>query len=352
MSLQEQLTQLQQQIATEKQRGAEHDRFLVAQWEAQEAALLEQIMNEQVEQNHEVRIAESHQKVAYILDSLQVGGLTLRQLSAGEDEFELLYSKIVQLFEVQAESASNQIKGYEERESQLIRQNNNLQNRLTDAERENSRLSAWANEQETRANDAEAKRDAAVRAAEETKAENEQLKSWNDDLQLQIQRGVSGAIRVVDAEEEAKRAVEEQERIERVKAQRTIYDVVPDNDINPKNYTAKKVIDGEEINFNWTQKNSYIVLTDEAQVNSFRLQHQTQALPDSSLDHIATPPIENVVEESQFQEAGPDMAVSTSSDQEAVVSREEYTALRHEVTMLAVELKARGILPHNWEAVA
>jgi hypothetical protein len=61
-------------------------------------------------------------------------------------------------------------------------------------------------------------------------------------------------------------------------------------------------------------------------------------------------PATQETEVSQFQEeTGHGLVVPTSGVEETV-SRQEHEALRHEVTMLAVELKARGILPHNWEA--
>lgn len=315
----------------------------------------EQSQQQQVEQNHEERIAQSQQKVAFILDSLQVSGLTMRQLCAGDDEYELLRGKIQQLFEVQAESYSTQIRGYEEREIQLTRQNDNHQIRNNDLERENSRLAAYANELELRATDAESKRDAAMRELDDVKAQNEQLKSWNDDLHLQISRGAIGATRVIDPEEEARRAAEEEEKAARVRAQKTIYAVKPDREINPVNFTAKRVIDDEPITFNWTQRNSYIILDDEAKVLQFRLQHAPKPTEDDIPAIIEPPGVEPVVPVApQFQdetegETGLGMAVPASGEQETV-TRQEYDALRHEVTMIAVELKARGILPMGWEA--
>lgn len=110
--------------------------------------------------------------------------------------------------------------------------------------------------------DAEAKRDAAV----EEKRQREAKES--EDLAKMI------------ADEKAEKERREAES----KAKRTVYDLVPDSDINPKNYTAKLASTGETITFNWTQRNFYKVLTDENEVSQFRAEHsQASNLPDITL---------------------------------------------------------------------
>jgi hypothetical protein len=158
--------------------------------------------------------------------------------------------------------------------------------------------------------------------------------------------GVRAAIQVIDPEEQARREQEENERIERIKAQKTVYDVKGDRDINPVNFTAKRVIDGETVTFNWTQKNSYIILDDEQQVLQFRLQHAPK--PDeSNLPSIVEPPaVDAVIEEPQFPETTESTSqgglgmVDPAQGAGTAVSREDFEALKQRVERL--EQRARG----------
>jgi chromosome segregation ATPase len=299
----------------------------------------EQQQRELVEQNHESRLQESQSRIAQELDNLDFGGMTLRQMFSGEDEYQVVRIKFQRMLEDRDDAWSKNIKGYEEREIQLKAQNKYLQEVVVATEAENAQLHnnvirltndniRLAEEKE----DSDTKRDAAVREAESYRGEIEQLKSWNDDLRNQVALGVGGAIRIMDEAELERQKAEELERLERIKAQKTVYDLVPDNDINPKNYTAKRATDGEEVTINWTQLKSYIVLTDEEQVQQFRLQHQTQVLPDISMADITPAAVDQV--ESQFQtETGSELVVPTSGVEETV-SRQEFEALKADVEVL------------------
>jgi hypothetical protein len=117
--------------------------------------------------------------------------------------------------------------------------------------------------------DAESKRDAAMTEKKQREAQESQ--------------DLAKLIADENAEKERKAAED--------RAKRTVYDVVPDHDFNPKNFTAKLASTGETVTFNWTQKNFYTVLTDEAEVSQFRLQHAEQsAVPDPTLDHAVDVP--------------------------------------------------------------
>jgi hypothetical protein len=173
--------------------------------------------------------------------------------------------------------------------------------------------------------DAFAKRDAAV---EEKKQRDAQESA---DLQKMI------------ADEQA----EKERKAAEDRAKRTVYDVVPDNDINPKNYTAKLASTGETVTFNWTQKNFYTVLTDEAEVSQFRAQHAEQsAVPDPALDTpVDVPTIPAIPEvtapEAQFPkdpvQSGNEVDTGTSSTDgpsAETVTRAEHEALKARVDSL------------------
>jgi hypothetical protein len=171
--------------------------------------------------------------------------------------------------------------------------------------------------------DAFSKRDAAV---EEKKQRDAQESA---DLQKMI------------ADEQA----EKERKAAEDRAKRTVYDVVPDNDINPKNYTAKLASTGETVTFNWTQKNFYTVLTDEAEVSQFRLQHaeqSNQANPalDTPVEVPTIPAIPEVkpVQEAQFHEgtvqSGNEVdpgAPSADGPSAETVTRQEFESLRAEM---------------------
>jgi chromosome segregation ATPase len=329
-----QIEQLKQQIESGvSMHAAEMCRQQIAALET-ELEKVEQVdAQKQLEEKHENRVQESQTQIANILDNLEVGGLTMRQMCASEDDYQVLRIRFQKLYEQQADNFSKQIKGYEERELQLTRQNENLQDRINEVEEQSAKLAETISKLENERDDAEAKRDAAAREIESVKGEVQQLKSWNDDLRNQIALGVGGAIKVIDPEEKARQDAEEKERIERIKAQRTVYDLQPVEPINPKNYKAKRALDGETVTINWTQLRSYIVLEDEAEVSQFRLKHAPAVVPDISLVTPALPIVENQFQNEGNQPIGLPVSEDGSSGgvEESPVTRAEFEELKCEV---------------------
>lgn len=307
-----------------------------------ELVQIEQVdAQKQLEQKHETRVQESQTLIASILDNLEVGGLTMRQMCASEDDYQVLRIRFQKLYEQQADGFSQQIKGYEERELQLSRQNENLQARITEVEEESAKLAETISKLENERDDAEAKRDAAAREIESVREEVKQLKGWNDDLRTQIALGVGASLKVIDPDEKARQDAEENERVERIKAQRTVYDLQPVESINPKNYTAKRALDGETVTINWTQLRSYIVLEDEAEVSQFRIKHAPPVVPNHPLvipaPSLATAP----VTEQQFPSSNGNMDQSaTSATDGNGTSGDEGSSSDHE-TVSRSEFEAR-----------
>ena len=127
-------------------------------------------------------------------------------------------------------------------------------------------------------------------------SEIDRLNSHVDDLRKEIAVGARNAYTVIDSEEQGKQM---KELADRIKASRIhVYDVVPDSEINAKNYTAKRADNGEEVTYNWTQAKNYIEIKDAAEVERFREQFSNQnAVQDSTLGNDEIP---NVTQEETF----------------------------------------------------
>jgi cell division protein FtsB len=319
--IQNQIDYLNKQIESGvSMHAADTYRQQISVLETEKAQLVEL---EKLDQKHEIRVQESQTEIANILDNLEVSGLTMRQMCASEDDYQVLRIRFQKVYEQQADAFSKQLKGYEEREIQLTRQNESLQARNLEVEEENAKLSEengklsdMISKIENEREDAESKRDAAVRELESVRGEVKQLKEWNDDLRTQMALGVGGSLKVIDPEEKARQDAEEQERIERIKAQRTVYDLKGVEPINPKNYTAKRALDGETVTINWTQLRSYIVLEDQEEVNSFRLKHAPKENIEATIP--LDPPALPIITEQQFPES------NRSVDQQAACTSDGF----------------------------
>jgi hypothetical protein len=259
---------------------------------------------EEAEQNEaaqKVVIQEATQKADYFLDNLVVEGLTMSQLSASDEAYQLLrmavQSKIVEL-EGQAVndlkllelSHKEELRAAEDRELQLQRQNDELQKEINDGIKTTLELVGKlkkeqenGTEQALLRKDAESKRDAAMAKVDGLELLVSEKQAQIDILRTENAVGASKAPYVIDME--VQRA-QMKELADQIKASRIhVYDVKPDNDINPKNYTAKRADNDQEVSYNWTQRNKYIELKDEEEVNRFRQQHAEQsAVSNPTLD--------------------------------------------------------------------
>jgi chromosome segregation ATPase len=260
---------------------------------------------------------------------------------AGESEAEISLIAIQRMMEDEVSPLLEQIKGLEEQLLQEQRQNTYLQGRIKDADAKSDQLTAEVTQLRTDLADAEQKRDAAARELSDAQAKIEQLQSWNDDLQKQIAVGVSGAIRVIDPEEKARREAEEKAAAERMRIEKyTVYDVKPDNELNPRKYFAKRAYDNEPVEFLAFAKNAYTILNDESEVLQFRTEHQPESVAQDNTD-VAEPaqPVQtadNVGEqfqgEAEVPPVLPDVQAPTVDREVAseagtdVVSREEVDA--------------------------
>jgi hypothetical protein len=160
---------------------------------------------------------------------------------------------------------------------------------------------------------------------------------------------VRGAISVVDTEQQK---AEMEALAEKIKADKTIYDLVPDQTINPKNYTAKLASNGETITFNWTQKNSFIIIVDPNEVEQFRTKYaEKYNLSDIPLDGGNVEDEVKKPVEIPFPTADGALQLGNSTSekggesetQAAPVTEARFAALQERVTRLEVILDERAV---------
>jgi hypothetical protein len=230
------------------------------------------------EQAHIERVVQATDELADVIDNLDVGeGLTLRNYFDSEGDYQLITIAIKQSVSTKLAAFSEVIRGYEEREVSHERQISNLQQALKDANQAKADVQAEASAQvaalnqvivdkETENAELANKLFQASSDIDKAQTEIESLKA-----QLAAKNKVNEGTPELSAEERAKRVLEK-------KAEITVYNVVPDAELNPRNYTAILAATGETIQFTWLQKNRYIVV-DESAGLQFRTEFEAATKP-------------------------------------------------------------------------
>lgn len=245
----------------------------------------------------QTRIEEATAQAAYFLDNLVIEGMTMRELCAGEAEYQVLkisvQNKIISmaeessrlLAESQAEDAARQNELKKQIEIYKAKAEEESKEAAEDHETIRQLRVDLAQSQLER-NDFEAKLNNAG-------AEIERLNSQVDDLRKEIAVGARNAYKVSDVEQ----TEQLKQLADQIKASRIhVYDVVPDNVINPKNYTATRADNGEPVTYNWTQAKNYIEIKDAAEVERFRQQFANkEAVQDIPLDE----PVQDSLEQEE-----------------------------------------------------
>lgn len=218
----------------------------------------------------EQRIDAAKQVSIEAVNDMVIDGIPLIAFFPDEDSYHIVRSELENrlaaqaedfqaiIADIQAENA-DKLRASEDRELQLKRQNDELQGLAEKAQEYKSKFI----DADMAQKDAEKKRDAAFAQLEEIQIENEQLR---------VQLATISAPKKSTDEQEAERA----EAMRKFKLSRTVYNVTPDNDINPKNYSGYLATTGEEITYNWMQKNAYTVIG-ESEVEQFRAENNIQA---------------------------------------------------------------------------
>lgn len=266
---------------------------------AQEAELVAKQAQEETakeqEHEHEKRVNESLTTADQLLEQIE-----LKKYVGEGTEYQLLSIKIKRAFMGQIEELSkrlkeanigfnDQIRAAADREEQLQRQNELLQEEIKLVQQKEYQLTIELQDMTNR-------RDAAVAEAEEHKKENEQLKSWNQDLRTQIAVGVTGSMQVVDSEEVKRQEAELEAKL---KKERTIYNMEWTHPIKHTHRRAKLAINGEEIEFPYYEESKYVVIP-ENEVQQFRSQYPSEQ-PVAEVQEPVEAAVQDSVKEGDFQ---------------------------------------------------
>lgn len=316
-TLQEQLDEVNAKLSAEKDLGSQKDAEKIAVLEQQQADILKAIMDAtqatalaDQEQAIQLKIESETREVEYFLDNLEFDGVGMRELFVNEERYQLgrivVQGKLIEFIE----KYNDQIKIIQIENNQLQRQYDSLSSEYDKLVIEIGQVGNKLSEAIARAEDAESKRDAAVAKADGMEILVQEKQAQIDILRTENAVGAVNAPYVVDLEarREEARAIAESIKASRIK----VYDVTPDNVINPKNYTAKRVDNDEEVTYNWTQEKKYEVM-DTEQVLQFRNEHaQENNLPDLTL---VNPVISEVV--------APDITVTAEQFRSGMDSAQE-----------------------------
>ena len=363
MNLQEQLNDVQARMTAEKEKGLDRNPQLIAELEREEADLLKQIMDEekdrewleqqkQIQQEHVERVEQSTAEIANILDGLVIEGLRMPQLTSDEKSYQLLSIAVQKLCAGQADKFSRAIvemqeqhaegrRAWDDRETQLQRQIEYLQDQI--------KLVGEDRDQMKRERDDFQKK--LSNAAEELRLEQEETKRLSakvEEMQVEAAIGVRGQINSINTDEQIRQLAEEIKN-SRIK----VTGIRWEDEIRKTHKLAERADTGEMIRFHYFEEGKYLeVDTEEAAAEAERFRQSV----DENIKPISDPvppSVESVGVKppTHFPQAADEQSDGHRDDELASdVSRKEFEALRNEVTMLAVELKARSILPHDWEA--
>lgn len=266
--------------------------------EAEQALVQEQATQVKIQEEHVARVSTVATQFDEFLEKMNLGGMTLRQVVGGASEYQLITIELKKAFTAQAEQFSTQLseqqavhneemRASQDRENQLKRQNDNLQTRTTSLESELDEVTRRLSQEKMEREKVEQSRNNAVEQLDEANVQIAQQKGHIEDLQTQIAIGVRGAINVIDTAEEER---QKKELADKIRKERTIYDVEWTDEIIRSRRKAKLAATGEEIEFPWTEEGKYFVIKEE-EVSQFRNDYPSdqEAVSDSPLGNEETP---------------------------------------------------------------
>ncbi|KAA8747121.1 hypothetical protein [Paenibacillus sp. UASWS1643] len=338
MEKQERIEQLRYELSIEKQRGAMADAGKIVDIE-EEIAYLEQ-------QN----VEESQQEVAYIMDNMDLDGVTMRDMfkndtpESAESSYQVVRIVVQNTLLERDEHWMVQIKELQERLATETAAKDAALAKADEAGEANAKLVTELRDVRAELLDVESKRDAAVAQLEEVKAEVKQKESHIDDLRQQIAVGAVQATKVIDVGDAMTAWKEQKKREEEAKP--AIYDVEWADD-KRSTYTAKLAATDEVITFNYLEKGKYReVSAEEApqfRINTQESEHRDEdhAQPAADLeegDQLA-PPTWGYPEEATQESAGHELAQgnvagSTDPETEGPPTRAEFEELKRRVSAL------------------
>ncbi|WP_339259569.1 hypothetical protein MKZ12_07220 [Paenibacillus sp. FSL R5-0713] len=335
MEKQERIEQLRYELSIEKQRGAMADAGKIVDIE-EEIAYLEK-------QN----VEESQQQVAYIMDNMDLDGVTMRDMfkndtpESAESAYQVVRIVVQNTLLERDEHWMVQIKELQERLAAETAAKDAALAKADEAGEANAKLVTELRDVRSELLDMESKRDAAVAQLEEVKAEVRQKESHIDDLRQQIAVGAVQATKVIDVGDTMAAWKEQKKREEEAKP--AIYDVEwVDNKRSMKR--GKLAATDEVITFNYLEAGKYREVSAE-EAPQFRITEEPQRVDEdlAQSNHVEesgelTPPWgypeEDTTEITTNGLAEEQLAGSGTEEAEGTVTRAEFEELKRRVSQL------------------
>ncbi|AIQ34218.1 hypothetical protein R50345_06020 [Paenibacillus sp. FSL R5-0345] len=236
-----------------------------------------QEQSEAIEQEHVTLVEETKVRTAYLLDTLEIEGLSISQLSASVEAYDILRQGLQSFIDGKDAKMLEQLKAAKEESAKVIadlkKQNDALSESVEVKNEQYVALKAAHNGLVDENKDLIAKRDAAASELEIANAEIERLKSEVNDLQIEKAIGARAATQVVSGSDDLKAKAEAYKQ----SIQYTltpIYNLRWDEDTKPAKsfYLAEVAETGETIRFSWIQKSKYREVSPE-QADTFRTEY-------------------------------------------------------------------------------
>lgn len=337
MEKQERIEQLRYELSIEKQRGTMADAGKIVDIE-EEIAYLEQ-------QN----VEESQQEVAYIMDNMDLDGVTMRDMfkndtpESAESSYQVVRIVVQNTLLERDEHWMVQIKELQERLATETAAKDAALAKADEAGEANAKLVTELRDVRAELLDVESKRDAAVAQLEEVKAEVKQKESHIDDLRQQIAVGAVQATKVIDVGDAMTAWKEQKKREEEAKP--AIYDVEWADD-KRSTYRAKLAATDEAITFNYLEKGKYREVSAEeapqfriTQEQEHRDENHAQPAADLEEGDQLAPPTWGYPEEASQESTGHELAQgnvagSVDPETEGPPTRAEFEELKRRVSAL------------------
>jgi len=279
--LENELAQTRTELHAENQRGALKDSNKVAELEAKMLDLSQRLEVElrlaENKQEHEQRVEESQQEIAYIMDTLRAGDLSMRELTVNEEAYQIL-RQVVQITIMDLdEKRLNEVAKLKNQNSVLTAEKDSLQQQYNKLYGNFVEVKSELNTAKAELEDTELKRNAAAEQLEDAKKEIARLSSDNDDLRAEIAVGAK-EVKVTNSNGNLADLVQQFNA-----SKPAIYDIKP-LDNRQSRFQAKMAETDELIEFGYLEKGKYREVT-AAEAEVFRADYEAkQAKANTQVD--------------------------------------------------------------------
>ncbi|KAG3043998.1 hypothetical protein PC121_g22194 [Phytophthora cactorum] len=312
-----------------------------------DAGKIEEI-ERQIAELEQERVEETQQEVAFIMDNLNLDGVTMREMfknesvESAEAAYQVVRIAVQNTLLQRDEQWMTEVKGLRERLAAETAAKDLARAEADEIGEANAKLVTDIRDLRAELEDTASKRDAAVLQLDEYKAEVTRLNGHVDDLRQQIAVGAANAVKVIDTGDAMAAWKEQKKREEEAKP--AIYDVEWADD-KRSTYRAKLAATDEVITFNYLEKGKYREVSAE-EAPQFRISVEEPQRVDEDLAQSAsveesgelTPPWgypeEDTAEITTNGLAEEQLAGSSAEETEGTVTRAEFEELKRRVSAL------------------